>query len=280
MKNIKKILLAFFCISIIVTACNKEKNNAVLQNKKSTNTQIIPFDKILQLGEIHNAALDKIFDNFDINADDLILEMDNAILSTEFDGVSDEEKEFLIEYSNRVKNNPYTETDLFIAIQESSFLENKDLIINFLENINLLPIDDETTIDNLFSYINEVEVLAFDQLSNPEDLCVVIAYSELLKSSLKYWFPEDAGGIGRGFNILNSGITDKSKKTDGKGKQVAGQAALADCEALGAGMLATAIVGAIAPPASVVGLVSTAVGAGISSGWAAIKEAVTKKTKR
>ena len=272
--------MAVFCISIIVIACNKEKDNAKLQNEKSTNTQIIPFDKILQLGENHNAALDKIFDNVDINADDLMSEMDNAIISTEFDGINDEEKELLIEYSNIVKNNPYTETDLFIAIQESSYLENKDLIINFLEILNILPIDDETTIDNLFSYINEVEALAFDQLSNPEDLCVVIAYSELLKSSLKYWFPEDAGGIGRGFNILNSGITDKSKKTDGKGKQVAGQAALADCEALGSGMLATAIVGAIAPPASVVGLVSTAVGAGISSAWAAIKEAATKKPKR
>ena len=280
-KTIIALVATIMAGACVFFACSKEEDRT-LKNEKCLNVseKNFPFEKIHELAQNHNIFLDKIFDNLDISAEDLISEMDNAIERTHFGDISEEEMNYIFEYSFKEKENPSTTEDMICKINQSEYVEAKNTVIDFILCMQNIPIKEETSVFDVSIQVDQIISTASKKLTNINDLCVVAAYGEVYKESLRYWFPEEFGGIGRGYYILNAGNQTKSKPNSSRGKKIAGQAALADCEAAATGMVATAVAGVICPPATAAGLVCTGVGVALSSGWAAIKEAAKTRKKR
>lgn len=250
----KSVFLKVACIALVtvgiitLNSCTKENiengNNLVTTKVKEFDS----FDEIMdgikysefQIEvENHNHYLNSIFEIFDFDADNYQEELIRCILELELDT-----NELDIDAPLMTFN------DMIYEIYTTAEIDDANRVV---ELVSLLDADifEHESFEYISHIVDSVQSVAFKELKGV-DLMVVFGYSELLYNSSYYWMPNDWGGCGTGFEILNNRVYIKSKETDKPSEdkttaEIIGEVALTDAAYMAGGCIVTAIGGAINP---------------------------------
>jgi len=199
----KKLLITLTILTgiiVIFQSCKKEEDNyqtnfekiqlKLVENEKQP--KIINEDELKYIGLNHNKNLNKIFKNFNWEANDLKLELKNK-LKIENIKLKDNSEKYL---SLRCKNDYYENyRKLKNNLSPKSFNIIKEGIM-LSDNIN-----------NISSFNEQIEALKIRARNNIQDineLNVILVTLEVLKSSAYFWSPKSIGGSGIGEGYINS----------------------------------------------------------------------------
>lgn len=268
--------------TITFVACNKETGTTSNLNSLTKEYSPTPFSKIyldITYDDIredaarHNAYLDDLFSYFNFNAEDYDEELKRCISESNFDNMTDKEKEQLLE---EYGNNPDSYNDIIDDINSCKLITQPDRVYDLISTF-------DTTLFTIASHericfmADSIQTIALKELEEA-DRFLVVRYTEMIKSSSYYWMSPEQGGSGIGYSILTMYVpkTKEGNTSQSTAANAVGHAALADCATAAVGCLVTAIGGAINPALALPLLKGTAHVAAHASARAAIKE-VKKK---
>lgn len=248
-------ILTLGLMFLYATSCNKDtielnhgSNLAENQtiSKSIDGGTLLTDTQIEAIGDAHNFYLEKAFENFDYSSDDLIQELyQNFESVSPYDSIPFDPTEF----ETSTEDNLSTLQD---SLSDEAFqiINNAVIASNNIENLSAFT-----------DYITTLESTTRNNISGYEKDIVLVTLCVLRKSAY-FWLPQEDGGSGIGYEILQN--INLNKKDDH------GWLA-ADGTAAGGGMIGTAVTAALATgPVGWGFLVGVGVGAGIASGWHAL----------
>lgn len=267
-KIISKTQLLMVILMLVFAGCQKQENNVdnfatnsqYQQNENKialTNQRIYTDSQIDTIGLLHNELLQKCFSQFDYTS------------SSFEDEFFEEFQKYEATYSIQLQN---------LKVRT----DNTEMISNLAENLsseaNLFLyqiIEEAETFEDVLSFTNQIITIEniFKTELQGQEIDILLSITSTMKYSAQFWAPEDLGGSGIGYSVLQKIETNYfnfDKKPRPSVKKVVGEALIADGCSAGAGMLgiavSVAVAGIISGPAAWAALYITFGESVISSG--------------
>ncbi len=265
--NVKKGLLTSmilaFMLALVIQSCRKEEaersNSLVLKsmNDDYLSERMFSDVQIDSLGKMHNELLSLCYKSFDFSSDNF---------STEFDK---QFKKYQDIYGIKLENLEHrTDLNEMKNRFQKQLSPNANLVIKQIETVARSTF----TVIELTNKINRIEASIREQFVGKE-LDILLSISTVIKSSAYFWYPEEYGGSGEGFSIIQKfeSINDQSGKTTHI-KEVVTEALITDGFSAGTGSLGVAVVGILGGPVGWAALVIVFGESVLSSGFTAWRE--------
>lgn len=274
MLKLKSKLIVAVMVMFGITAfmsCEKE-----IEESNKVPDVFISDSDISKLAQKHNEYLTDVIKNYDYeSSQDYIADFEKNFINSDLDGLNQDERIQVInnmkirssKKSSQSEIEPSTINDLIIELNSSEF-ENKDMMIEVVNNATSIITKDKSTCSDVNAFLDNLLLEKVNNF-NESELIVLKSYFETLKASAYFWYPTEREGSGIGYAHIQK-IHGNNKADLGP----LGSALVSDAASMSIGMIGVAVAGAFFGPVGWGALAIVAGESAANSGLAAVISAM------